>query len=74
MYSHYGQRFYGYIYAYTPKDDEDEADSKSNDIETYTFEDTYFEPQEKTAFTALEFKQSNNQIMNPNNSFILNSK
>ena len=46
----------------------------ANDIETYTFEDTYFEPQEKTAFTALEFKQSNNQIMNPNNSFILNSK
>ena len=43
-------------------------------FETYTFEDTYFEPQEKTAFTALEFKQSNNQIMNPNNSFILNSK
>lgn len=73
MSSHYGQRFYGYIYAYTPKDDE-KANSKSNDIETYTFEDTYFEPQEKTAFTALEFKQSNNQIMNPNNSFILNSK
>ena len=73
MSSHYGHSFYGYIYAYTPKDDE-KADSKSNDNETYTFEDTYFEPQEKTAFTALEFKQSNNQIMNPNNSFILNSK
>ncbi|MCI5735939.1 MAG: CHAP domain-containing protein [Eubacterium sp.] len=77
MSSHYGQRFYGYIYAYTPKADDDEevdVDVKSNETATYSFEDSYFEPQEKTAFSALEFKQSDNKIMNPNNNLILNPK
>lgn len=75
MSSHYGQRFYGYIYAYTPKNDEEEAQpTTKSQAQEYSFEDTYFEPQEKTAFTALEFKNSDNKIMNPNNSFILNAE
>ncbi|MGN1328162.1 MAG: CHAP domain-containing protein [Eubacterium sp.] len=66
MYSHYGQAFYGYIYTYNPSEPEDEKEL------LYKMEESYFEPQEKNCFTALEFARSNNQIMNPNNNFILN--
>lgn len=65
MYSHYGQAFYGYIYAYTPAVDEDELPS-------YKMDEEHFAPTEKTAFSALEFAQSNNEIMNPNNNALLN--
>lgn len=64
MYSHYGQAFYGYIYTYT--------EPEENDTLLYKMEESYFEPQEKTCFTALEFACSDNNIMNPNNNFILN--
>lgn len=66
MYSHYGQTFYGYIYTYTPPEEEEEAQP------SYKMEETYFELQEKTCFTALEFAMSDNSIMNPNNNFLLN--
>jgi len=67
--SHYGQQFYGYIYAYN----NDDADAEET-AELYDFQDNgHFKPQEKTAFTALEFKQSDNVIMNPQNNFIINS-
>ncbi|MDD6729278.1 MAG: CHAP domain-containing protein [Eubacteriales bacterium] len=66
MYSHYGQAFYGYIYMYTPPVEKEEP------APSYKMEETYFAPQEKTCFTALEFAVSDNQIMNPNNNFILN--
>lgn len=70
MASHYGQAFYGYIYAYTAQA-EKEAEEEVRAIED-VFSDDYFEPQEKDAFTALEFARSDNKIMNPANSFILN--
>ena len=69
MNSHYGQQFYGYIYAYN----NDDADAEET-AELYDFQDnSHFKPQEKTTFTALEFKQSDNVIMNPQNNFIINS-
>lgn len=67
--SHYGQQFYGYIYVYN----NDDADAEET-AELYNFQDNgHFKPQEKTAFTALEFKQNDNVIMNPQNNFIINS-
>lgn len=57
MNSHYGQRFYGYIYTYEQPEDAAE----------YRMQETYFAPQEKNCFTALEFASSNNQRMNPVN-------
>lgn len=66
MYSHWGQAFYGYIYAYNEPEEEEEAQPN------YKMEEEHFELQEKNRFTALEFAQSNNQIMNPKNNFILN--
>lgn len=63
MYSHYGQSFYGYIYAYTPAEEASPS---------YKMEPSYFAPQEKTCFTALEFAMSDNNIMNPNNNPIFN--
>lgn len=74
MHSHYGQSFYGYIYAYTPNSEEDEAfEAEEEQTECYLFEDEMdFEPQEKNCFTALEFAQSNNIIMNPKNNTLLN--
>lgn len=66
MYSHYGQYFYGYIYAYEPKEEEPPAKEPS-----YKMEERYFTLQEKNCFTALEFAQSNNKI-NPNNNMLLN--
>lgn len=71
MYSHYGQTFYGYIYAYTAEE-ESEEEEEVEEVEYYTFEDEFFELQEKTCFTAFEFAQSDNVIMNPTNNFILN--
>lgn len=71
MYSHYGQKFYGYIYAYEPEEEE-EAVEEETVTYSYKMDEQYFEPQEKNCFSALEFAQSNNQIMNPNNNFILN--
>lgn len=62
---HYGQYFYGYIYAY------DEPVEIKEEAPSYKMEETYFEPQEKTCFTALEFAQSNNQIMNPHTNTLL---
>lgn len=59
MYSHYGQRFYGYIYTYNPQDEDEEAPA-------YKMEETYFAPQEKNCFTALEFAVNTNSRMNPN--------
>lgn len=62
MTSHYGQRFYGYIYTYDDFEIEEEVPQPA-----YKMEDTYFELQEKTCFTAMEFARSNNEIMHPNN-------
>ena len=67
MSSHYGQAFYGYIYTYNGDVEEEKEEEPS-----YMLEESYFEPQKKTCFTALEFAQSNNQIMNPNNNILLN--
>lgn len=75
MSRHYGQKFYGYIYAYTPSNDEEEAQETTQaqtQEKSYNMEESHFELQEKTAFSSLEFKMSNNNIMNPQNSFILN--
>lgn len=69
MYSHYGQTFYGYIYAYNEPEEEPEI----KEPPAYKMEEEYFEPQEMTCFTALEFSQSNNTIMNPNNNSLLNA-
>ena len=66
LYSHYGQAFYGYIYMYTPVETEKEPE------QAYMMEDGHFAPKEKTAFTALEFANSNNQIMNPNTNALFN--
>lgn len=71
--SHYGQAFYGYIYAH--KTDAElalEADANRRTTPSYKLEETHFEPQEMNCFTALEFAQSDNKIMNPNNNFLLN--
>ncbi len=65
VYSHYGQAFYGYIYTY----DESKASAENA---AYKMEEQHFELQKKDCFTALEFAQSDNKIMNPNNNFILN--
>lgn len=70
MYAHYGQAFYGYIYAYSPKESVEDYIVKAEPA--YKMEETYFEPQEKTCFTALEFASSNNQKVNPNTNLILN--
>lgn len=56
--SHYGQAFYGYIYAY-------EEPVEEAIIPAYRLREAYFAPQEKTAITAFEFAQSNNAVMNP---------
>lgn len=76
MSSHYGQKFYGYIYTY--KTDADLALEIARELEniepepSYKMEETHFEPQEKNCFTALEFAQSDNKIMNPKNNVLLN--
>ncbi|MCH5320128.1 MAG: CHAP domain-containing protein [Eubacterium sp.] len=67
MSSHYGQHFYGYIYAYNEPEEEEEVVQGA-----YKMEEQYFAPQEKTCFTALEFSQSNNTIMNPKINSLLN--
>ncbi len=59
MSSHYGQAFYGYIYAY------EEPEIVEEEAEQFTAQDTYFEVQEKNCFNTLEFASSNNAIMNP---------
>lgn len=67
MYSHYGQTFYGYIYTYdNSQEDEEEQEPM------YMMADPHFAPQEKTYFSALEFAQSNNKIMNPTVNVLLN--
>jgi surface antigen len=61
MTSHYGQKFYGYIYAYNePKEIIVDENSES-----------YLAMKEKTCFSALEFAKSDSQIMNPNNNTLL---
>jgi surface antigen len=60
MTSHYGQTFYGYIYAYEPEEIVVDENSES-----------YQAMQEKTCFSALEFAQSDDEIMNPNNHMLL---
>lgn len=62
MHAHYGQAFYGYIYMYNEPEEEFVAPQPAP---SYTVGDDFFEPQEMTCFTALEFSQSNNSIMNP---------
>lgn len=69
MSSHYGQRFYGYIYAYNEPEEEEIQTPEPQ----YKMEEAYFAPQEKNCFTALEFAQSNNTIMNPKTNVLLNS-
>lgn len=71
MSSHYGQTFYGYIYAYNEPEVEEEEEEEEKTY-SYKASDTYFEPQEKTCFTALEFAMSNNDIMNPTTTPLLN--
>lgn len=63
MSSHYGQYFYGYIYAYEPEQ-LTANDTQPQEI-TFSIEDSYYFPQEDNAFTALEFANNNNSIMNP---------
>lgn len=63
MTSHYGQAFYGYIYAYDEPEEVPEP--------AYKMEGQHFEPQEKTYFTALEFSRSNNTIINPKTNVLL---
>lgn len=65
MSSHFGQRFYGYIYAYNEPEEEKEEYA-------YKMEDEFFEPQEKTCFTALEFTSCNNNITAPSTNVLLN--
>lgn len=65
MSSHYGQYFYGYIYTYQVPEVEQET-------QAYKMDETYFAPQKKDCFTALEFAQSNNSIMNPKTNALLN--
>lgn len=72
MYSHYGQTFYGYIYTYNePAEEENE---EAADEAAFMMEEDYFEPQEMNCFTALEFAQSNNTLMNPNVNSLLNAE
>lgn len=66
MSSHFGQRFYGYIYAYDDTKEEKEPEY------AYKMEDEYFEPQKKTCFTALEFANCSNKAADPNNNTLLN--
>lgn len=68
MSSHYGQYFYGYIYAYNEPAEEEDPKPQG----AYKMEEQYFEPQEMTCFTALEFSQSSNTIMNPKINYLLN--
>lgn len=68
MSSHYGQRFYGYIYAY---DEPIEIELPAPEP-AYTMEEKYLEPDDLTCFTALEFAQNNNAMMNPNTNSLLN--
>lgn len=70
MHSHYGQRFYGYIYAYNEPVKEPAQPAAPEPL--YKMEEKYFAPKEKNCFTALEFAQSNNTIMNPKNNVLLN--
>lgn len=70
MNSHYGQAFYGYIYTYNEPEEEFAVPQPQP---TYTVEEDFFEPQEMTCFTALEFAQSNNSIMNPKANALLNN-
>lgn len=58
--SHYGQTFYGYIYAY----EEPEEVIEEEPVQ-FTVEDKYFEAQEKTCFTVLQFASNKNAIMTP---------
>lgn len=68
MSSHYGQHFYGYIYAY------EELPVELPEPEPlYKMDEPYFEPQEKTCFSALEFAQSNNTVMNPRTNSLINN-
>ncbi len=66
MSSHFGQQFYGYIYAYENTEEEEEPEY------AYKMEDEYFEPQEKTCFTALEFTNCNNKVADPTTNTLLN--
>lgn len=72
MSSHYGQYFYGYIYAYNEPEEKTPVEEEPEKQRSYKMEEQYFEPQEKTCFTALEFSQSNNTIMNPKINCLLN--
>lgn len=65
MVSHYGQKFYGYIYTYNEPEKEEE-------IETVK-DDAYFENCEKTCFTALEFAQVEDVLMKPSSNTLLES-
>ncbi|MCH5315123.1 MAG: CHAP domain-containing protein [Eubacterium sp.] len=58
--SHYGQAFYGYIYAYEEPEEVEEETAV-----LFTAQDKYFEAQEKNCFTALQFASSRNKIMTP---------
>ena len=59
---HYGQAFYGYIYAY--EEPEPEVIEEETPVQ-FTAQDEYFEVQEKTCFTALQFASNKNAIMTP---------
>ncbi len=71
MSSHYGQAFYGYIYAYNKPEEEPEIVIDEPEP-SYTAMDNHFELQKKTCFSVLEFAKSDNKIMNPNNNILLN--
>lgn len=65
MHSHYGQAFYGYIYAYTTPEDIAMNHTPEEKEPAYKMEDTYFHPQEMNCFNALEFATNKNVKMNP---------
>lgn len=65
---HYGQAFYGYIYAY-----DEPAEIIAEEPEPqFMVEDAYFEAQEKNCFTVLEFATNSNSIMSPEKNPLMN--
>lgn len=76
VYSHYGQRFYGYIYTY--KSDEDLALEIAQKLEnkkeepSYKMDDNSFELREKDCFSVLEFSGKAQSITAPANNILLN--
>jgi surface antigen len=73
MYSHYGQTFYGYIYAYNePEEEEVPEEEVLNQV--YKTEEESIELEEINCFNALGFSANTSATMNPKVNTLLNSK